>query len=270
MINMTVVGEQTGTLPEIFRGLADHYENLVRLRSDFYRSIGWPVFQLIMAIFVIAALIYLLGMIASTQGSEPIDVLGWGLLGTEGALIWLGYCFGSAFTVYLGYRFLKASLFGQKYLDGFLLKIPVLGHCMQSFAIARFAWAYHLTQEAGMPVDDSISYSMQATNNGAFIGSGPQIIYQLQAGDTVTEALRDSGLFPDEVIEMVHVGETTGTVPETLHRLSPHFEDQARRSLRTLAGAMGWLVWLTVAGFIIFVIFSIAFWYLGLIGSLIP
>ena len=51
---------------------------------------------------------------------------------------------------------------------------------------------------------------------------------------------------------MVNVGETTGTVPETLNRLSPQFEDQARRSLRALASAAGWAVWCLVAAFIVF------------------
>ncbi len=267
MINMVYVAEQTGNLPEIFRGLADHYENLLRLRKDFYRAITWPVLQLVMAIFVIAGLIYLLGMIAHVQGTEPLDVLGWGLVGTSGALTWLGFCFGSAFSLYLFYRFLKASLFGQRYLDGFLLQIPVLGNCLRSFAIARFAWSYHLTQEAGMPVDESITASLRATNNGAFISAGPYIIADLNAGETVTDALRHTELFPDDVLAMIHVGETSGTVPEMLHRLGPQFEDQARRSLAALSTAFGWCIWGLIAIFIIFVVFSIAFWYIGLIND---
>ncbi len=269
MVGMVGVAEQTGSLPEILKGLAEHYENLIRMRKNFYRAIAWPVFQFVMAVFVIAGLILLLGWIADIQGGQAIDVLGWGLTGTSGALIWLGSVFGTLFAIFLIYKFLKASFAGQKYLDGLLMKIPVVGHCMRSFAIARFSWAYHLTQEAGMPVDESIEASMRATNNGAFIGQGPRIIYWIEQGETVTDALRESQLFPSDVIEMIHVGETSGTVPEMLHRLGPQFEDQARRSLETLAGALGWVVWLIVAGFIIFVVFSVMFWYIGIIQELL-
>ncbi len=269
MVGMVSVAEQTGSLPEILKGLAEHYENMIRMRKNFYGAIAWPVFQFLMAIFVIAGLILLLGWIADQQGGQAIDVLGWGLTGTSGALIWLGSVFGTLFAIFLGYKFLKASFAGQKYLDDILMKIPVVGYCMQSFAIARFSWAYHLTQEAGMPVDESIKASMRATNNGAFMGQGPRIIYWIEQGETVTEALRESQLFPTDVIEMIHVGETSGTVPEMLHRLGPQFEDQARRSLETLAGALGWLVWVIVAGFIIFVIFSVMFWYIGIIQELL-
>ncbi|MCA8987201.1 MAG: type II secretion system F family protein [Planctomycetaceae bacterium] len=269
MVNMVDVGERTGSLPEVLKGLAEHYDNLLRLRKDFYSSIAWPVIQLVMAVFVIAGLIFLLGWIAESRGGDPIDILGWGLTGTEGALIWLGMVFGTAIILFLAYRFARASIFGQSYLDGFLMRVPVLGHCMRSFAIARFAWAYHLTQESGMAIQESIDAATRATSNGQFILMGPRISQWIEQGDTVTEALRASNLFPLEVIEMIHVGETAGTVPEMLHRLGPEFEDRARRSLQALAGAIGWLVWLIVAGFIIFVVFSIFFWYIQQINSLL-
>ena len=118
-----------------------------------------------------------------------------------------------------------------------------------------------------MPVDESIDTATRATNNGAFMAAAPYINYDIQSGETVTDALRHSNLFPSDVIEMIHVGETSGTVPETLERLGPHFEDQARRSLETLAGMLGWAVWIAVAIFIIFVVFSIALWYIGIIND---
>ena len=91
------------------------------------------------------------------------------------------------------------------------------------------------------------------------------ILESIESGETLTVALAESGLFPDEFIEMVDVGETSGTVPEALHRLSPQFEEQARRSLKTLTAALGMLVWLTVAGFIVFFIFRFVLWYVGMI-----
>jgi type IV pilus assembly protein PilC len=118
-----------------------------------------------------------------------------------------------------------------------------------------------------MPIDDSLRASLKATSNGAFIAATDNMVRAVEEGDSLTDALAQSDLFSEDFVQMVHVGETTGTVPETLNRLSPQFEDQARRSLRTLATAAGWLVWCMVAGFIIFIIFRIAFWYVGLIND---
>lgn len=268
MIDMVAVAEQTGTLPEVLASLADHYENNLRLRKDFYGQIAFPVIQFTAAIFVIAGLILVLGMVAQATGSgEPFDPLGFGLTGASGAIYWLMGWGMLLATLYIGYKVAVSSLQGQQVVHQFLLGVPVIGGCMRSFGIARFSWAFHLTQEAGMAVDESIDYSFRATANGAFIARAPQVLDELMAGEHLTDALAHTHLFPDDFIEIVHVGETSGTVPETLHRLSPQFEDQARRSLRALATAAGWLIWCCVAAFIVFLVFRIALWYIGLLND---
>lgn len=265
MTDMVSVAEQTGALPEVLASLADHYENNLRLRKDFYGQIALPVIQFVAAIVIIAGLIFLLGMIATSRNSEPFDVLGFGLTGAAGAVTWLTFWGIALATLFIGYKVASASLQGQQIVHEFLLNIPVIGGCMRAFAIARFSWAFHLTQEAGMPIEDSLDASFRATANGAFTARKPQVISDVMEGEQLTDALGHTHLFPQEFIEIVHVAETSGTVPETLHRLSPQFEDQARRSLRALATAAGWLIWLSVASFIIFLIFRIAMWYVNLL-----
>lgn len=267
MVDMVHVAEHSGALPEVLKSLAGHYENNLRLRRDFIGQIALPVIQLLAAILLIALLIWILGMIAASQGGQPLDVLGWGLTGTSGAVTWLsGWAIGGA-SAFLLYKLLTQSLSGKAAVHRAVMNIPVIGTCMQSFAIARFSWAYHLTQEAGLPVKESLAASLRATANGAFIAAAPAMIADIMEGHELTDAMVRSELFPEDYIQIVHTGETTGTVPEQLARMSGHFEEQARRSLRGLASALGWLVWLGVAAFIIFVIFSIALWYVGMLDD---
>lgn len=265
-VDMIDVAERTGALPEVLRSLAEHYENNLRLRRDFIGQIAFPVIQFVAAIFVIAFLILVLGLIPSQEGA-PLDVLGFGLTGTSGALLWLSGWAILIATVFVLYKVAVSSLQGQKAVHQLLLNIPVIGGCMRSFAIARFSWAYHLTQEAGMPVDESLEASLRATANGAYIARGPQMIDAVMEGETLTDALAQSQLFTEDFVELVHTAETSGTVPETLHRLSPQFEEQARRSLRALAFTAGWLTWLCVAIFIVFLIMRIFLWYAGMLND---
>src|SRR5262249_51641063 len=163
MIDMVSVGEQTGSLPEVLDGLADHYENVVRLRRMLIAMITWPAIQLVAAILIIALVIYILGILSppTASGQKPVDILGLGLMGTTGAIKWLTMSFGSIFAILGGY-YLVASVFRSKrFLDGLLMKIPVLGGCMRSFAIARFSWAFALTQQTGMPIDRSLELSFR-------------------------------------------------------------------------------------------------------------
>lgn len=270
-VDMIAVGEQTGTLPEVLTALADHYENNIRLWKEFVSQITWPVIQLVAAINILALLIYILGWVADRGGSGglSVDILGFGLLGAGGAIKWyLGWIVAAA-VLWFGYRLAVASLAGKKLLHQALLTVPVIGGCLRSFAIARFSWAFHLTQSAGMPIDDSLDASLRATGNGVFEAASRDIIRDIMKGETLTDALAAARLFPDEFINIVHVSETSGTVPEALHRLSPQFEEQARRSLKALTTLAGFAVWTLVAGFIIFVIFRIITWYTGLLNSFI-
>lgn len=267
MIDMVGVAEQTGALPEILESLANHYENNLRLRRNFLSSIAFPVFQLVMAILVVAGMITILGWIASSRGGEAFDPLGFGLSGTQGAITWLVMTFGTIIGLLVGVQILYRSVAGRKTLDSFLMKIPVVGHCTQSFAIARFSWAFALTQQAGMDILKSLDSSFRATTNGAFIAAIPKVTGMVKAGEPLHDAMRETRLFPEEYMHMVEVSEQSGTVPEMLDRLGPQFEEQARRSLSALVSVFGWLIWLTIATFIVILIFRVFFTYIGMLNE---
>lgn len=264
MIDMVHVGEQSGNLPEVLDGLADHYDNILRLRKMLQSMIAWPVIQLFAAIGIIGFVIWLLGIIGSAAG---VDILGLGLMGNEGAIKWFAMSLGTIFALVAGYYLLAHGFRQHRFLDGLLMRIPVIGNCLQSFAIARFSWAFALTQQTGMPIARSLESSFRATGNGAFVGASPFVQKQVMAGEELGTALAETGLFPADYLQMVEVGEASGTVPETLERLSPQFEDQARRSLSALATAFGWAVWLVVAGLIVFIVFNFFLTYANLINK---
>ncbi len=267
MIDMVAVGEKTGALPEILKSLALHYENLVRLRRSFMQAIAWPMFQLNAAIWVIALLVMVLGMIAQSTGSKPLPVLPFGLSGGVGAIIWLMTCYGTLAAIIGGYLLITKTIQGRKLLDPLLMKIPVVGGCMQSFAIARFSWAFSLTQNSGMEIRESLEASLNATSNGAYISAIPQIWADVSSGDPLASAMRRSGLFPGEYMEMVETAEESGTVPEMLDHLGPQFEEDARRALKAMTSTLAWAIWAMVAVFIIVLIFRVASIYLGMINQ---
>lgn len=263
MIDMVHVAEQTGMLPEVLRSLAGHYENLLRLRKEFVQGIAWPVFQYVAAVCVVGLAIYVLGIV----GNGQTDTLGLGLTGASGALIWYGLNIGVVGGVIAAYLLTARTLAGRQAVHSALLKVPVVGRCLRAFAIARFSWAFALTQQAGMSIGPSLKTSLRATGNGAFQTEAPAVWQRVKTGETLTEALTATRLFPTEYLHMVDVAEHSGTVPEMLDRLGPEFEDEARRSMAALTAAAGWGVWVLVAGFIIFLIFSIMLTYVGMLNS---
>ena len=266
-IEMVTMAEETGSLPEVLRHLAEHYEANIRMKKALIGSLIWPVFQLVAAIFVIAILILVLGLIG---GDNDISNIVFGLKGPTGAMIWLTGTLGTFAAMFAVWLMIQKAAQAKAIVDPMLLMVPVLGRCMRSFAIARFSWSYYLTQQTGMPVNRSLQGSLKATGNGAFVSQTPFITSAVMEGSSLTESLKQSRLFPIEFLEMVSVAEESGTVPEALHRLSPHFEEDARRALKILTSAISVVVWLFVAGFIIFFVFKVALTYIAMLNDLLP
>ena len=190
--------------------------------------------QLFAAILIIGLLIFILGMIPNAP-----DVLGFGLVGSGGAMTWFMLVFGGMAGLWFGWTLLSRSLAGQLFLDPILLRIPGVGRCLRSFAIARFAWCFALTQQSGMSIRPSLTSSLNATANGAFIAMEPVIWNEVHEGETLGDAFRTSNLFPDEFLHFVDTAEETGTVPEALDRMSHQFDEDAHRSLQWLTAAAG-------------------------------
>ncbi|MEZ6062426.1 MAG: type II secretion system F family protein [Planctomycetaceae bacterium] len=262
-LDLLNVGEQTGSMPEIFGSLGKYYEARVDRVREFRTAIAWPMIQLFAAICVIGLLIWLLGIV----GTGNTDVLGFGLLGARGATIWFALCFGSLGGLWISYKMFSRTIVGQQVLDPLLLRIPVVGKCLRSFAIARFAWCFALTQQAGMSIKPSLESSLKATANGAFVAAIPIVWNEVHEGETLADAFAAPKLFPTEFLQFVETAEQTGTVPEALDRMSHHFDAEAHRAMILLSAFLARMVWGLVAVVIIFFIFRIAMFYVGMINS---
>ena len=108
-LDLLNVGEQTGSLPEVFASLADYYEARVERMREFRSAIVWPAFQMFAAIMIVGLLIYLLGMLGTKNfDGTPMDVLGLGLVGSRGAITWFVLCFGGLGGCWVGYKLTRS------------------------------------------------------------------------------------------------------------------------------------------------------------------
>ena len=261
------VGEQTGSVPEVFAALSKYYESRIKQVKEFRAAIAWPVIQLVAAICIIGLLVFILGLLPVGEGGKPFDVIGLGLYGASGAITWFTFWFVMAVTGFVLWKIASNNTAWQMALHPVLLGLPVLGPCMRSFAISRFSWCFALTQQAGMSIKPSLECSLKATANGAFMMAQPLIWQELADGETFVDALAASKLFPGEYLQFVATAEETGTVPEQLDRMSHLFEEDAQRSMNRLTAIFSGVVWAGVAMIVIFFIFRIAMIYVGMLND---
>jgi type IV pilus assembly protein PilC len=257
-VALATVGEETGMLPEVFRELEKYFQLQQRLARQFRTQITWPAIQLFIAIFVIAGLIWILGLLGGAF--DPIG------LGTGGvrAVLFLFCAFGLLGAVLAAYVLAKRVL-REGTLDAMLLSLPVVGPCLRALAITRFCLALRLTLESGMPIARALRLSFRATGNGAFAVAADTARQAVKAGDELTVALAQTRLFPEEFQHVIAVGEESGRLTDVLEQQGGQYAEESERRLAALTSAAGWGVWMVVAGLIIFCIFRMALTYIDML-----
>jgi type IV pilus assembly protein PilC len=263
------VGERTGMLPEIFSDLEKYYLRQKQLRDQFLARIAWPAFQFFAAVFVLAGLIWILGLLGSKdlQG-KPYDPLGFGLIGGTGALIFLCIVFGTLGGLLGLYLLMSRGFGGRTSSARMLLELPAIGPCLRAFALARFCLALRLTTESGMSIHKALRLSFRATGNVAFAAASTIAEESVQRGDELTLALRRTGLFPEDFDRIIAVAEESGKLNDVLKHQADHYYEEASRRLAVLTSLAGFGVWALVAIFIIIAIFRIYGSYLNMIDQL--
>lgn len=256
-LELARVGERTGNLAEIFAELEKYYLMQQKLWRLFVSKIRWPIIQLVAAIFIIAGLILVLGVIGSSNSGKALDPLGIGLTGTAGAVTFLAAAFGFFALLAGAYYLLSRTLRQQAIVDGLILHMPVIGPCWRALALARFCLALRLTMETGMTITAALRLSLTATGNAAFAARSEVMDKTLRSGDELVVALERGGLFPEEFREIVAVGEESGRLTEVLDHQAEAFEQEAGRRLLALTFLAGGGVYVLVAIFIIWAIFRI-------------
>ncbi len=260
--DMVAVGEGSGHLSDVFRRLADHYEHQLRLRRSFVASLVWPITELVIAIGVIGLLIWIMGALGGT------DILGFGLVGTSGLIVYLGIVTSVGLAIgWLIREIVRGSLWTRSIQHG-VLRIPIVGAAFRTLSLARFAWTLYLTLDVGMDIRQALALALKNTRNDHFARHAPSVLKAVSAGRSVHEALCGTRAFPQDMLDAVEVGEDSGRLTESLQRLSDQYEEQARSSLAILSVIGGYAVWGLVATIIIVLIFRLASFYLNTLNTL--
>jgi type IV pilus assembly protein PilC len=267
---MVEVGEISGRLGDIYKRLARNYDRMLASRRLFLGKLTWPIFQLGMALLVIGIMIYIMGMISSNQRADAsrIDILGWGLVGTPGLI---KYICGLIFLAIVGlllFQWLRNRQDWLRALQRALVTVPIVGGAVKTLAIAKFTWALQLVLDTPMDIRKALTLAFNATDNGYFSQHTPQVLQQIERGQSITQSLASTGIFPGDFLDTFAVGEESGRLVEAMQRTSEDYEERAASAISILAQFAGYAVWLVIAVFIIFMIFRIFSFYLDTLNSL--
>lgn len=253
-VELVAVGEQSGRLEDTFRELAAYYETSLTVQRDFRSQMAYPAIQFVAGVLVISALIFVLGMLGKDS-----DVLGIGLGGTGGALVFMLVAFGLAGGLLYLFKLSADNVQWRARMEGFFLVLPGWGPALLNFALHRFCIALRMTTEAALRAEKVLHYSFRATANAAFMRGEAAAVAVAKKGGELADALAASGApFPDEFREMVVVAEESGEMSEVMERLSENYRLEGARRLKDAARYTAWAMYALGAVMLIVAIFTIA------------
>lgn len=273
---MAAVGDETGNLPEVMRDLEKYYDFQQQLQRQLRSQISWPVIQFVLAVLVVTGLIYMLGQIPQArptvrlEANTPeavekmktamkaptLDPLGVGV-GRDGAVRFLTIVFGSISAAVAVFWLIRRLLRRRAFVDRGLLWAPFVGPCLEAVALSRFCLAMKLMLKTSLSILDTIRLGYESTDNRAFIGAAPKAVAVLRRGNALTTAMAASRLFPRRFMSAVAIGEESGHLAETMENQGAYYDEVARQRLTLLNRLLATAVWLTVAGFVIVLIFRV-------------
>lgn len=242
---LVAVGEGGGGLDIVLKQLADYYDFVRDVRRKMIGQLMYPIFEYLAMAFVLAVLAYIQTMLGNGGSAEKA--------GLRVLFFWIGV----GVLPCILYSVLTRVLGGARPVHEVLIRIPIIGGIFRTLALSRFCWSMDLMTNAGVPIFDAVTWGLESTANGAYAALAPRVVQDLRDGVPLAESLQSTGLFPDDLIEMVHVGAESGSMPDLFRRMSKLYKERFDLAMKTVTIMLGWLVWFVVAGVIIYHIFNL-------------
>ena len=262
---MIEAGERTGRLDRVLDRLAEHYQQVADFRKVFQGSILWPLVQLIIAILVIALMIYLPSVIVPSNSEAQRDLLGFGLVGIPG-LIRYSIIVGTAAVVLMILWYLASRGYFAFLLDWFA-RIPRLGRVIRVFPETRFIQTLSLAIDSGIDAWTAVDLAFQSAGTPQYRGKASPAKEAVLQGRTLYDVLGETRLFQKDTLEAVELGEASGRLSETLDKHLRQLKSEVRASMATLTYFASGIIWAVIASVLILIIFRVFSLYINDVGE---
>lgn len=241
--NLVEAGEQAGVLETLLDKIATYKEKTESIKKKIKKALTYPIAVLVVAFIVTAILlIFVVPVFEDLFQSFGADlpsftkfVIGmsewaqewwWAVLGVIGIC---GYVFS---------YFKKRSRTFNQFLDRALLKIPVVGMILNKSAIARFARTLATMSAAGVPLVEALESVAGATGNIVYQDAVMKMREDVATGQQLQFSMVQANLFPHMVIQMVAIGEESGSIDAMLDKVADFYEEEVDNLVDNLSSLM--------------------------------
>lgn len=240
--NMVAAGEAGGILDTILLRLATFLEKNDALVRKIKGAMVYPA-----VIFSVAggAVIILLVFVIPTFQSMfeaagiPLPLPTRAVIGMSKFLFGYWWALGAGVAGFVfAFRSFVATSQGRLLMDKLMLSLPILGDMQRKAAVARFTRTLGTLVSSGVSILEGLEITAKTSGNrvihDAVMGSRASIA----GGETIAGPLKESGVFPPMVVQMINVGEQTGGLDEMLTKIADFYDEEVDAAVETLLSAM--------------------------------
>ncbi len=228
--NMIEAGEAGGILDTILQRLATYVEKAVKLKSAVKSALIYPISVISIAALVVGCLLkFVVPIFANMFISMGVDLplptkIVIGLSNFIGRFWWL--IFLSIGLVFVAIKYIRKDPKGRYMFDKMLLNLPVLGTVLRKIAVARFTRTLGTLITSGVPILEGLTITARTSGNAVLEDALMKVRKAVEEGRTIVDPLKESGVFPNMVTQMIGVGEATGAMDAMLQKIADFYEDE--------------------------------------------
>lgn len=224
-------GEQAGILENLLDKIATYKEKVEAIKGKIKKALFYPAAILVVSFIITAILLIFVipqfeSMFKNFGGDLPA-MTQFVVKLSEVFQAWWWAIFGGLGAVLYGIGQLKRrSKRFNEMMDRAILKLPIIGDIITKATIARFARTLSTMFAAGMPLVEAMETVANAAGNSVYTRAILGMKDEVATGQQVNVAMRDTGLFPNMVVQMLAIGEETGTVDSMLAKVADFYEEE--------------------------------------------
>ena len=228
--NMIEAGETGGILDVILQRLATYVEKAVRLKAAVKSALIYPVAVVGMAFVIVGALLKWVvpifsNLFAGLGVNLPLPTrIVMGMSAFVQSFWWV--VFVGVFAVFFGIGQIRKHPRGRYYFDKVLLHIPVIGSLLRKIAVGRFTRTLGTLITSGVPILEGLTITAKTSGNAVLEEALMKVRKAIEEGRTIVDPLRECGVFPNMVTQMIGVGEATGAMDSMLQKIADFYEEE--------------------------------------------
>jgi type IV pilus assembly protein PilC len=240
--NMIEAGEVGGILDKILERLADYMEKAMALKGKVKAAMVYPAIIMTVAITVVIFLLVMVIPMFGTMFSGAGMALPWP---TQIVLTASDFVIGQWYLVFtMPFLFVGSFIYirktdrGMEITDRMFIKIPVLGMLIQKVAVAKFTRTMGTLIASGVPIIEGLNITAKTAGQKVIEGAVLAIIDDIKQGKGLAEPLKEQGVFPSMVVQMIEVGEQTGALDAMMNKIADFYDQEVDTAVEGLTSML--------------------------------